>query len=141
MNKIINYFSNYYKLQKSIIESFNKIINNYKNRRIELKEKKKLNNSFDLSLMNKSTNNNSKNNSKKNVSLDKDAKSQKSNYIIEPVKQDEQIINDYYTEIDKEINKKNIFKDEDFNNIIIKESHNKKTLNKELLDKLKKNEN
>ena len=40
MNKIINYFSNYYKLQKSVIESFNKIINNYKNRKIELKEKK-----------------------------------------------------------------------------------------------------
>ena len=125
MNKIINYFSNYYKLQKSVIESFNKIINSYKNRKIELKEKKKLNNSFDLSLMNKSTNNNSKNNSKKNVSMDKDVKSQKSNYIIEPVKQDEQIISDYFTEIDKEIKKKNIFKDGNFNNIIIKESHNK----------------
>ena len=64
MNKILNYFSNYYKLQKNVIESLNKIINNYKSKKIELKEKKKLNNSFD-SLMNQSTNNNTKNSSKK----------------------------------------------------------------------------
>ena len=139
MNKIINYFSNYYKLQKNVIESLNKIINNYKSKRIELKEKKKLNNSFD-SLMNQSTNNNTKNSSKKNVSLEKDSKSQKNNNIIEPVKQDEQKIHDYFTQIDKEIKKNNIFKDGNFNNIIIKESQNKNSLNKETLDKTENNE-
>jgi hypothetical protein len=139
MNKIINYFSNYYKLQKNVIESLNKIINNYKSRKIELKEKKKLNNSFD-SLMNQSTNNNTKNSSKKNVSLEKDSKSQKNNNIIEPVKQDEQKIHDYFTQIDKEIKKNNIFKDGNFNNIIIKESQNKNSLNKETLDKTENNE-
>ena len=139
MNKIINYFSNYYKLQKNVIESLNKIINNYKSKKIELKEKKKLNNSFD-SLMNQSTNNNTKNSSKKNVSLEKDSKSQKNNNIIEPVKQDEQKIHDYFTQIDKEIKKNNIFKDGNFNNIIIKESQNKNSLNKETLDKTENNE-
>ena len=139
MNKIINYFSNYYKLQKNVIESLNKIINNYKSKKIELKEKKKLNNSFD-SLMNQSTNNNTKNSSKKNVSLEKDSKSQKNNNIIEPVKQDEQKIHDYFTQIDKEIKKNNIFKDGNFNNIIIKESQNQNSLNKETLDKTENNE-
>ena len=139
MNKILNYFSNYYKLQKNVIESLNKIINNYKSKKIELKEKKKLNNSFD-SLMNQSTNNNTKNSSKKNVSLEKDSKSQKNNNIIEPVKQDEQKIHDYFTQIDKEIKKNNIFKDGNFNNIIIKESQNKNSLNKETLDKTENNE-
>lgn len=140
MNKIIIYFSNNYRLQKNVIESLNKIINKYKNKRIELKEKKKLNNSFDLSLMNKNKNDNNKNKSKKNISLDKEFKKQKSNYIIEPVKQDDQKINDYFTEIARENNKKNIFKDENYNNIMIKESQNNKEFNKETSDKSENNE-
>ena len=128
MNKVVNYFSNYYKLQKHAIESLNKIINNYKCKRIELKEKKKLNNSFDLSLMNKNTSNSS-NNSKINIlCIKKGIKSPRNNnthYNIEPVKQDEQKINDCFEEIDKEIKKNNIFKDENYDNIIIMESKNK----------------
>jgi hypothetical protein len=66
MNKVLIFFSNYYKLQKNALDSLNKIINNYKCKRIELKEKKNLSNSFDLSLMNKNTSNSS-NNSKINI--------------------------------------------------------------------------
>jgi hypothetical protein len=40
MNKVLIFFSNYYKLQKNALDSLNKIINNYKCKRIELKEKK-----------------------------------------------------------------------------------------------------
>ena len=135
MNKVLNYFSNNYNLQKHALESLNKIINNYKCKRIELKEKQNLNNSFDLSLMNKNTSNSS-NNSKRNIfSLRREIKSPKTKNnnnnntynIIEPVKQDEQKINDCFEEIDKEIKKSNnnIFKEADYDNIIIMESKNK----------------
>ena len=129
MNKIINYFSNFYKLSKSSLESLNNIINNYKSTRIEIKEIKKLNNSFDR-LKNKSTNNsnkntnfNTKNNSNKNIFVvDKNLTISKNYNIIEPVKQDEEKINDCFEEIDNEIKKNNIFKDGNYNNITIKES-------------------
>ena len=128
MNKIINHFSNFYKLNKNAIESLNVIINNYKSIRIEIKERKKLNNSFDGSLKNTNnsntnTNFNSNNNSKTNIFvLDKDLQISKNSKIIEPVKQDEEKINDCFEEIDNENKKKNIFQDENFNNITIKES-------------------
>ena len=128
MNKIINHFSNFYKLNKNAIESLNVIINNYKSIRIEIKERKKLNNSFDGSLKNTNhsntnTNFNSNNNSKTNIFvLDKDLPISKNSKIIEPVKQDEEKINDCFEEIDNENKKKNIFQDENFNNITIKES-------------------
>ena len=131
MNKVLNYFSNNYNLQKHALEYLNKIINNYKCKRIELKEKQNLNNSFDLSLMNKNTSISS-NNSKRNIfSLAREIKSPKTKNnnnitynIIEPVKQDEQKINDCFEEIDKEIKKSNnnIFKEDDYDNIIIMES-------------------
>ena len=130
MNKVLIFFSSYYKLQKNALDSLNKIINNYKCKRIELKEKKNLNNSFDLSLMNKNTSNSS-NNSKINIFyLTKEIRSPKIKNnnninIIEPVKQDEQKINDCFEEIDKKIKKKNIFKDEEYDNIIIMESKSK----------------
>ena len=131
MNKVLIFFSSYYKLQKNALDSLNKIINNYKSKRIELKEKKNLNNSFDLSLMNKNTSNSS-NNSKINIFyLTKEIRSPKIKNnnninIIEPVKQDEQKINDCFEKIDKEIIKKNnIFKDNDYDNIIIMESKSK----------------
>ena len=133
MNKVLNYFSNNYNLQKHALEYLNKIINNYKCKRIELKEKQNLNNSFDLSLMNKNTSISS-NNSKRNIfSLAREIKSPKTKNnnnitynIIEPVKQDEQKINDCFEKIDKEIIKKNnIFKDNDYDNIIIMESKSK----------------
>ena len=122
MSKIINYFSNFYKLQKYAIDSLNNIINNYKSQRIELKEKKRLNSSFDLSLRNKNTCNGNK-----NIFNETDLKNKKNKYNIEPVKQDDQNMNDYFVEMDKEINKKkvNIFNDKNFNNIIIMESKNK----------------
>jgi hypothetical protein len=102
MNKIINYFSNFYKLEKHNIESLNKIINNYKSNKIELKERKKLSNSFDLSLMNKNIDVNfTDNNIMKNNILNK-------NYIVEPVIQDEQKINDCFEEIDIKINNNKI---------------------------------
>ena len=144
MNKIINNFSNHYKLQKSAIESFNQIINNCKSKRIELKEKKKLNSSFDFALNNKKlkkckkisvTNNNSKNDLKKNVlSLDKDLKILKTN--IEPVKQDEQQMNDCFEGIDQAIIKKSIFKDDAYNNIIVMDSksNNNKEINNNKID-------
>ena len=130
MNKVLIFFSNYYKLQKNALDSLNKIINNYKCKRIELKEKKNLNNSFDLSLMNKNTSNSS-NNSKINIFyLTKEIRSPKIKNnnninIIEPVKQDEQKINDCFEEIDKKIKKNNIYKDNDYDNIIIMESKSK----------------
>jgi hypothetical protein len=103
MNKIINYFSNFYKLEKHNIESLNKIINNYKSNKIELKERKKLSNSFDLSLMNKNIDVNfTDNNIMKNNILNK-------NNIVEPVIQDEQKINDCFEEIDIKNNKINLF--------------------------------
>jgi hypothetical protein len=125
MNRIINYFSNFYKLEKHTIESLNKIINNYKSNKIELKERKKLSNSFDLSLMNKNIDNNiADNNIMKNNILNK-------NYIVEPVIQDEQKINDCFEEIDMKINnnKINLFnkKLKNHENLIDKENkiHNK----------------
>ncbi len=149
INKIINYFSNFYNLQKSVIDSLNQIINNSRSKRIELKEKKKLNSSYDFSIRNKNNkksknlsvnNNTSKIIIKKNVfSLNKDFKIQKSSGI-EPVKQDEQQIKDFFDEIDSEINKKNIFKDGEYNNILIMESKNKKNkeISKEKKEKMDK---
>ena len=121
MNKIINHFSNLYKLQQYSIESLNDIINNYKSTKIEIKEKKKLNSSFDLSLMTNKTNS-----YKNNFFTERDIKLSK-NYAIEPVKQDDIIINDCFEDIDKEIDKKNgnIFFENNYNNIVIKESKNK----------------
>ena len=149
MNKIINNFSNYYKLSKTVVESFNQIINNCKSKRIELKEKKKLNKSFDFALRNKkikknkntcatsASNNSCKNNSKKEIknifSMDKDLKIIK-NTVIEPVKQDEQKMNDCFEDIDKAIIKKSIFKDDVYNNIIVMESKSKKNENKEVMN-------
>ena len=149
MNKIINNFSNYYKLSKTVVESFNQIINNCKSKRIELKEKKKLNKSFDFALRNKkikksnnicvtnASNNNSKNTSKENIknvfSMGKDLKIIK-NTVIEPVKQDEQKMNDCFEDIDKAIIKKSIFKDDVYNNIIVMESKSKKNINKEVIN-------
>ena len=81
--------------------------------------------------MNKNTSISS-NNSKRNIfSLAMEIKSPKTKNnnnitynIIEPVKQDEQKINDCFEEIDKEIKKSNnnIFKEDDYDNIIIMES-------------------
>ena len=149
MNKIINNFSNYYKLSKTVVESFNQIINNCKSKRIELKEKKKLNKSFDFALRNKkikknkntcatsASNNSCKNNSKKDIknifSMDKDLKIIK-NTVIEPVKQDEQKMNDCFDDMDKAIIKKSIFKDDVYNNIIVMESKSKKNENKEVMN-------
>ena len=149
MNKIINNFSNYYKLSKTVVESFNQIINNCKSKRIELKEKKKLNKSFDFALRNKKikknkntcatsvSNNSCKNNSKKDIknifSMDKDLKIIK-NTVIEPVKQDEQKMNDCFEDMDKAIIKKSIFKDDVYNNIIVMESKSKKNENKEVMN-------
>ena len=149
MNKIINNFSNYYKLSKTVVESFNQIINNCKSKRIELKEKKKLNKSFDFALRNKkikknkntcatsASNNSCKNNSKKDIknifSMDKDLKIIK-NTVIEPVKQDEQKMNDCFEDMDKAIIKKSIFKDDVYNNIIVMESKSKKNENKEVMN-------
>jgi hypothetical protein len=122
MNKIINHFSNLYKLQQYSIESLNEIINNYKSTKIEIIEKKKLNSSFDLSLMT----NNKTNSYKSNIFTERDIKLSK-NYAIEPVKQDDIIINDCFEDIDKEIDKKNatIFFENNYDNIVIKESKNK----------------
>ena len=121
MNKIINHFSNLYKLQQYSIESLNDIINNYKSTKIEIKEKKKLNSSFDLSLMTNKTNG-----YKNNFFTERDIKLSKNN-AIEPVKQDDIIINDCFEDIDKEIDKKNgnIFFENNYDNIVIKESKNK----------------
>ena len=121
MNKIINHFSNLYKLQQYSIESLNDIINNYKSTKIEIKEKKKLNSSFDLSLMTNKTNG-----YKNNFFTERDIKLSKNN-AIEPVKQDDIIINDCFEDIDKEIDKKNgnIFFEKNYDNIVIKESKNK----------------
>ena len=137
MNKIINYFSNYYKLPKNVIESLNIIINNYKSTKIELKERHKLIQSFDYSLNNQNRNNsnqntnfNSTNNSKKNIfSLDKELTISKNDNMIEPVKQDEEKINDCFIEIEKEIKKMNKLKNENVNVNSIKESKIK--INKE----------
>jgi hypothetical protein len=122
MNKIINHFSNLYKLQQYSIESLNEIINNYKSTKIEINEKIKLNNSFDLSLMT----NNKTNNYKSNFFTQRDIKLSK-NYAIEPVKPDDIIINECFEDIDKEIDKKNasIFFENNYDNIVIKESKNK----------------
>jgi hypothetical protein len=122
MNKIINHFSNLYKLQQYSIESLNEIINNYKSTKIEIIEKKKLNSSFDLSLMT----NNKTNSYKSNFFTERDIKFSKNN-AIEPVKQDDIIINDCFEDIDKEIDKKNatIFFENNYDNIVIKESKNK----------------
>jgi hypothetical protein len=93
-------------LQKNALEILNKIINNY-SERIELKEKKNLNNSFDLSLMNKNTSN-SCNNSKINIfSLTKEIRSSK-------IKNNNNIKK-----------KNNIFKNDGYDNIIILKSKNK----------------
>ena len=163
INKIINYFSNFYKLPKNTIDYLNEIINNCKCKKIVLNDKKKLNNSFDSTLMNKkknkinNRNKNNKNNkikiinnissittnnSKKNYfDLEKDYDIQKKGIAIEPVKQDEQQINDCFDEIDKKINKNNIFSDGNFNNIIIMESKNKKNNNKKQYNKENKDKN
>ena len=149
MIKIINNFSNYYNLSKIVVESFDQVINNCKSKRIELKEKKKLNKSFDFALRNKkikksnnicvtnASNNNSKNTSKENIknvfSMGKDLKIIK-NTVIEPVKQDEQKMNDCFEDIDKAIIKKSIFKDDVYNNIIVMESKSKKSENKEIIN-------
>ena len=157
MNKIINYFSNFYKLPKNTVDYLNDIINNSKTKKIVINDKKKLNSSFDSALRNKKknkiinkNNKNNKNNVNNNISsittnnskknlfeLEKDFDIKKKSSIIEPVKQDEQQINDCFREIDKEINNNNIFNDSNFNNIIIKESTNKIT-NKKQSDKDKK---
>ena len=162
INRIINYFSNFYKLPKNTIDYLNNIINNCKTKKIviNVNDKKKLNNSFDSALMNKKknknknnnkTNINNKNNENNNIScitmnnskknffeLEKDFDIQKKVNIIEPVKQDEQQINDCFHEIDKDINKNNIFNDGNFNNIIIMEIKNKKSNNKKQSDNDKK---
>ena len=68
-----------------------------------MKERKKLSNSFDLSLMNKNIDVNfTDNNIMKNNILNK-------NNIVEPVIQDEQKINDCFEEIDIKNNKINLF--------------------------------
>ena len=101
MSRIINYFSNFYNLEKHTIESLNKIINNYKSNKIELKERKKLSNSFDLSLLNKNIELSFKdNNIMANSILYK-------NNVVEPVIQDEQKINECLEEIDMKKNIKN----------------------------------
>ena len=82
------------------------------------------------------------NNSKKNYfDLDKDYDIKKKGIAIEPVKQDEQQINDCFDEINKKINKNNIFSDGNFNNIIIMESKNKKNNNKKQSNKENKDKN
>ena len=143
MNKIINYFSNFYKLEKNVVESFLQLINGCQSRKIVLDEKKKLNNSFELALKNKKKindkfylrNNSSKNtfsnnttNNSKNyiLSLDKDFKIIKNRNIIEPVMPYEQKTNEYFKEKEKDkkiFNKKNI-KLEKSNNINIIENKN-----------------
>ena len=141
MNKLINHFSNLYKLQKYSIESLNEIINNYKSTKIKISEKKKLNKSFDLSLM---TNKN--NNHKNSIFSERDIKLSK-NYAIEPVKQDDIINNDCFEDIDKEIDKNNanIFFENNYDNIVIKESKNKirseSDEDQNLEEKTKKNNN
>ena len=117
MNRIINYFSNFYKLEKITIESLNKIINNYKCNKIELKERKKLSNSFDLSLMKKNINFTDNNIMKNNILNKKN--------IVEPVIQDEQKINDCFEEIDMKINKINFFSKKLKNHEILNEKENK----------------
>ena len=56
------------------------------------------------------------------------------NTVIEPVKQDEQKMNDCFEDIDKAIIKKSIFKDDVYNNIIVMESKSKKNENKEVMN-------
>ena len=56
------------------------------------------------------------------------------NTVIEPVKQDEQKMNDCFEDIDKAIIKKSIFKDDVYNNIIVMESKSKKNENKEIIN-------
>ena len=151
INKIINYFSNFYNLPKNIADYLNEIINNCKTKKIIINNKKKLNSSFDSALMNKKKNKNkissnrnninnnissiTTNNSKKNsFALEKDFEIQKKGNFIEPVKQDEQQINDCFDEIGKETNNNNIFNNNNFNNIIIMESKNN-IINKKQSDK------
>ena len=63
---------------------------------------------------------------KNNFFTERDIKLSKNN-AIEPVKQDDIIINDCFEDIDKEIDKKNgnIFFENNYDNIVIKESKNK----------------
>ena len=130
MNEIVNYFGNFYKLQPYAIKNLKNIIN--KNKNIEIKRKRMLNCSIDLSLINKITCNSSK-----IIYSDREYKNHKINYIIEPVKQDEQNMSNYFDENDKEIDKKslNIFNDKDYDNIIVMESKNTNKMKNESVEK------
>ena len=130
MNEIVNYFGNFYKLQQYAIKNLKNIIN--KNKNIEIKRKRMLNCSIDLSLINKITCNSSK-----IIYSDREYKNHKINYIIEPVKQDEQNMSNYFDENDKEIDKKslNIFNDKDYDNIIVMESKNTNKMKNESVEK------
>ena len=101
MFKIINYFSNYYELQSSVVEYLNNIVKNYQ---IDITEKP---NKVKITLKNSSNQNSKKNIFEKEQKEIKENKEIETKPTITPVQKDEKIINDCFKEIEQKILNKN----------------------------------
>ena len=97
MFKIINYFSNYYELQSSVVEYLNNIVKNYQ---IDITEKP---NKVKITLKNSSNQNSKKNIFEKEQKEIKENKEIETKATITPVQKDEKIINDCFKEIEQKI--------------------------------------
>ena len=97
MFKIINYFSNFYELQPTVVENLNNIVKNYQ---IKINDSSK---KIRITI----NNNKSNRSSKKNIFKQEEERIINEN-TIKPVKQDDQKISDCF----KELEQKNIYKNE-----------------------------
>jgi len=114
MFKIINYFSNYYELQSSVVEYLNNIVKNYQ---IDITEKP---NKVKITLKNSSNQNSKKNIFEKEQKEIKENKEIETKPTITPVQKDEKIINDCFKEIEQKIlnNNKSENNEKDNENVI-----------------------
>ena len=147
MFKIINYFSNYYELQSSVVEFLNNIVKNYQ---IDINQKS---NKIKISIKNL-PHQNSKNNiftQEKKESKENQEKIENKEILnkatVTPVIRDEQILNVIFKEI--EVTKKNKtnleneknVEENNIKNINIYKNENNENINKNKLDKKNNNSN
>ena len=147
MFKIINYFSNYYELQSSVVEFLNNIVKNYQ---IDINQKS---NKIKISIKNLPHQNSKSNIFTQEIKESKENNEKTENKDIEnkatvtPVIRDEQILNVIFKEI--EVTKKNKtnleneknVEENNIKNINIYKNDNNENINKNNLDKKNNNSN
>ena len=147
MFKIINYFSNYYELQSSVVEFLNNIVKNYQ---IDINQKP---NKIKISIKNLPHQNSKSNIFTQEIKESKENNEKTENKDIEnkttvtPVIRDEQILNVIFKEIEvTKKNKTNLENEKDveennIKNINIYKNDNNENINKNNLDKKNNNSN